>query len=461
MHKYKNFLLAALICACIYGCTNESRPPWKDQPNVILVVVDALRADRLGSYGNVRPVSPNIDSYAKGGVIFKDAYSHASHTKLSVASIFTGLLPPDHGVRHAAEVDEVLSGGTALVSDAVHPDYTTLAEVMSERGYQTCGIISNPHIMHTMGFGQGFRFYRYVPNVPRAKLINNIALDWFEKVRPKKYFLYLHYMDVHAPYHPPEEYRRRAVMGRASAKAFWENGPYTGEVESGDIEYTKALYDAQITYWDHEFKVFMDELRRAGRLMNTVVIVTSDHGEEFYDHGGFGHGYTVYNEMIKVPLIVFYPDYELDAGVVREERVMLTDLYPTISAMAGEKALPELSPGTDLFKNGLAGGGWLHDLFTGHTRMVYAETFYGEKPRAYYQGRHKLVYNEKSGEHELYDLLSDPEEKIDIAGEKSARGLYEGLDRIMARKPVFGKSPEAVMSKDALQDLRSLGYISE
>lgn len=451
---------AVLLCFMALRCSGpEPAKVTGPRPNLLIILVDALRYDDLGIYGCPRDTSPFLDAWAKKGLVFTNAFSHSSHTKISVAALFTGLLPPANGIRRAAEAEEVLSS-VRPTSDVLAPELTTMAEFFRANGYRTYGLITNPHLLASMGFDQGFEQYEYLHGGPRAMLVNLTALAWFRANRARPFFAYIHYMDVHAPYRPPPDYEIKFTLHLAKAELEIENGPYKGEVSEGQIAYARALYDAQVRYWDDEFKKFMAGLEDAGALNNTMVVVISDHGEEFHEHGGFGHGYTVYDEMIHVPMILVWPGHVPD-GLERTDLVQLIDLFPTLARLAGldPSALP--LQGRDLFHNGFRGKTRLSFLFPQAAPPVYAETFQGKMPRCLRSEHDKTILDFADQSAEFYDLERDPQEAQNLftTSPAQAEPVLTLLKQMSGAKPLVKQLEAKELDEKTIKELKSIGYI--
>jgi len=221
------------------------------------------------------------------------------------------------------------------------------------------------------------------------------------------------------------------------------------------VEYTKSIYDAQINYWDDRFRHLVEEMGGAGRMDNTVVAVVSDHGEEFGEHAGFGHGFTTYSETLHVPLIVVY-DRAVPQGVVRQDLVRLVDIAPTIRSLAGLDPETPVAEGTDLFAGERAGAA---------ERTVYSETFRGREPRSVRTSRHQLVYNADDASWEFYRLEEDPQ------GLRNRYGVAVAEDRVLLKElaaellehmgpkayAVEGESVE--LDDETIEQLEGLGYL--
>ena len=295
-------------------------PADTEKPNVIVYVVDCLRADRVGVYGSTRGLTPSLDALARESVVLEQAWSCASWTKPSVACMLTGQLPPKHGGRTA--------------TDRVSDDAPRLAEAFAKAGYQTRALVANPVLdAKAFGFGLGFRSYRNLAKEYVERAVNAVPADaaeitrdlaqWIPGVRNRPFFLYVHSLDLHYPY------EARAIPGRRA--------PRPGASESD-------LYDSEIAYNDRELGKVLDGLRSAGLFENTIVVVTADHGEEFGEHGKNRHGHTLYQSLVHVPLIVRLPRGER-GGTRIANPVSLVDLSSTLLGLVN---LPPLH-GTDGF----------------------------------------------------------------------------------------------------------------
>lgn len=468
--------------------------------NIVLVVVDALRADHLGCYGYPKGTSPNLDRMASEGVIFTRAHSQAPRTKESTASLVTSLYPSTHDVSRL---------GNVLPESA-----KTLTEVMRDAGYLTALVSANPLVSPTFGFGRGadyiyseapsvldrtillraartigtrFALLRWVPRLMAAaeKLLpmrvavypfegrdaarlNEAFLGWVDGLGDAPFFAYLHYMEPHAPYAPPPPFDEMFdpgypgphvttyPPGESLMLPFVVGAPIP-EAQRLDMV---AQYDGSIAYFDREFGKLMAELAGRGLDGKTLVILTSDHGEEFYDHRGWGHGQSLYEELIHVPLILWSPG-RLVGGRVVDDVVRHVDLVPTILGAAGAVETldaPEFE-GVNLWAMLQAGA----DL--GTELRVFAEVLSGGHfARALIDGHWKVIYT-KFGSSErvaLFDLADDPGELSDLSDDRRevADGMLAELTRV-ASAAASRKQESGTMEIDQETEerLRALGYV--
>jgi arylsulfatase A-like enzyme len=413
----------AAVLLVLIGALAGLRPGGLDRRgpiNVVVITLDTTRADRLSPYGLMDSPMPGLERLAREGVVFDQATSVAPLTLPAHASLFTGLLPPAHGVRDNA--DQAL--------DAAH---VTLAEILRGRGFRTAAFVASVVLDADRGLAQGFDRYASVPadarriapaRQRRADDVIADALQWLDDAgTTTPFFLWTHLYDPHAPYDPPEPYRT----------AFLD--PYIGEI---------AFADAQIGR-------LLDALERRGVLDRTVVVVAGDHGESLGDHGERDHGIFVYESVLRVPLIIRGPRIppRRVADVVR-----LTDVAPTILDLLG---LP--SPPMD--------GVSLGSLLSGRTTRVdleaYSESLYprrlGWSPlRALRDGRFKLIDAPRP---ELYDLERDPFEERNIHDER--RSLADAMRRrlaILARERGLSRADGLAEPPAGLRErLAALGYV--
>ena len=325
----------------------------RSQPNVILLSIDALRADHVSCYGYHRSTSPRLDAVADGGVRFEHAYSPSSHTREAVPALVTGRYP-----------DQVTSGDFELTEP-------TVAAPLREAGYATGAFHSNPFISRGFGFDTDFdRFYddlrvgrhRYLAlaeraldklfdrHYARAEDINRTSLEWIESLRDDRpFFLWNHYMDVHGPYEPPRSYQtefRDGPVGRRRAKRLYRKAVSDAEeVTAAEHELLVDLYDAEIRYLDEQLGALLDELDRRSLLEETLVLITADHGDAFREHGYYEHPRRVHDELIHVPLLVSAPAVR---STTCDQFVSTLDVVPTVLGFAGEAA--EGFPGASLFE---------------------------------------------------------------------------------------------------------------
>jgi len=298
------------------------------RPNVIIYLVDALRSDRLGIYGCERPLSPRLDALAADGITFTDVVAQSSWTKAAVASIFTGEWPRAHGVNGP--------------DDRLPDTLPTLPEILRAAGYRTGAIVANAYVGRPFGFARGFDHFEFIEHSRgRSEVLHERTARWLESLDPAgaPFFLYVHAIDPHAPYAPPQPYLdtfASTVADPSVGDVKTVRGLVLGSVEpspalTSDL---RALYDGEVAANDTSFGRLLDELEAGGELDDTVVIFTSDHGEAFGEHGNWTHGLDLANEVLSIPLVLRLPG-GAGAGQKVSTTVQHIDLLPTILGLCG------------------------------------------------------------------------------------------------------------------------------
>jgi arylsulfatase A-like enzyme len=433
-------------------------------------VVDTLRADYLGCYGFDGDISPNIDAFADESFVFTGCHSQAPWTTPSVASMMTSMLPDLYGVGLPEDAPRDHREWRRQWSPAIPDSATTLAERLHASGYRTAAFVANPFLIGGLGFDQGFGIFdtrrARAPDRSAQRLFEDSA-EWLDEALGARapFFLYLHLMDVHGPYtaHQRDYFAVRNSPGlgpdhRLSNDEFDRIQPYlrkpdwAKQPEARFVRTWRARYAAGVRAADRQIGAFLDRLRTHPRWANTVVILTSDHGEELFDHGNWDHGFSLYEHQLQVPLIVRLPGGGRD-GTRFEQPVRLLDLAPTLLGLVGIGSTPE-EQGRDL----LEGGGNTEPL------PVFAS---GNKERpdeaAVIVGIDKLIVDVESGSHRLYDLETDPGETIDRWSETDETALLLGhlLQRLRSSRlsSAAGSQPTIELTDEQLDQLRELGYI--
>ena len=410
------------------------------RPNVLIYLVDTLRADRLGCLGYPKPITPNIDRFAADSSLFLKAVGQSSWTKASVASIFTGLWPPAHGA----------IGWKHKLSDEID----TLAEFLQAEGYQTAAFVTNPNVVKTFGFTQGFDEFTRKLKQPSDQ-VNAMAFDWIDgRETGDPFLLYLHTMDPHAPYAPPEPFRAEFAP-TADEMPHWQPR-WRWPMEA--LPYLSDLYDAEIAFNDHSFGKLLGFLEERGIYDETMIIFASDHGEEFKEHGRWRHGANLHAETLNFPLIIKFPGQSV--GVRVGEAVQHIDLLPTILSNVGLDIPPALD-GRDL--TDFAGGDALPT--DGVPSEIYSHLRLGRGPlnHSLVSGQWKLIrrLGEESWQVSLFDWRQDPNETNDLADERPvlAAVLSASIDRKVASGEEAEVAEEVPLSQEMEEDLRALGYL--
>jgi arylsulfatase A-like enzyme len=397
--------------------------------NVLFVSFDALQAAHTSCLGYFRKTTPTIDKFARQGFLFENAVSSSSWTVPATMSWFTSLYPSQHRCINKYSIytqDEHILTNLKKLS----PEVTTLAQVLKKNGYVTGGFTGDAGVSGLFGFNQGFDVYIDGPKFGGMDISIPNALEWLQEVRDKKFFLFLHGYDCHGQYDPPKGYTYKFLDfnykgslkgGKEEEAKFREEGLEKGYIRltEEDVRFWRALYDEKINDVDRRFSQFVERLKDMGLLDKTIVILVSDHGTEFYEHNRFDHGFSLYDELIHVPLVFWLPDAK--GGRVIDEQVRALDIMPTIFDLLGIRYGPKL-------EEQMKGVSLLPLMNGEHTELVaFSETDY----RLYTHKRSirtpqgwKFIYTMETGEKELYNLKEDPGELNNLL-EKEPRIAYE------------------------------------
>ncbi len=413
--------------------------------NVLLIVIDTLRRDHLSCYGYFRRTSPTIDKLAKEGIFFTDVISQSSQTAPSIASLFTGLYPHNHGVYfysynqsfHPLNKDSV---------PKLSEQFTTMAEYFQAEGYITLGVVSNPWLKADFGYAQGFKFYEYIESW-NGKYINSIFKRYLNnQLKKKKFFAYLHYMDVHAPYYNPETFK--ALYTEYKGDHIYGNG-FVDVINNEDLEYSVALYDESINYVDNLIKEIIEELNRNNLLENTIIILTSDHGEEFYEHFGLGHGTSLYQEQINTFFIIYNP-YFLNSKKI-SRRVRLINLLPTVLDILNIHYDKNSMDGMSLFP-----------VMSQNSNRKFSEYIFSElgDKKALLFKNWKYIYNSFLKTEELYNLNTDKREILNqIDRERKLRKRFKTLILNYSFQEFNLQEKINKIPTNLIPQLKSLGYL--
>jgi arylsulfatase A-like enzyme len=437
-------------------CRRQRPADAHPRPNVIVYLIDTLRADHLGCYGYARGTSPHIDAFAGAATVFANAVAQSSWTRSAVASIFTGLTPRVHGA----------NGRT----DVLRPTLT-LAGLAQRAGYETAAIVTNSNVAPLFGMAQGFDTYKMLPERTGSEEIHQLsdrlneeALAWLDqRSKDRPFLLYLHATDPHSPYTPRSPYRER-FAGNAD--------PHAGSHDTlqalldGKIEATEelkqemiSLYDGEIAFVDAQFGALLERLKELGLYESALIILVADHGEAFNDHGRWEHGTSLFTEEVSVPLIVKFPN-QWHAGERITARAQQVDILPTIVDYLGQD-IPATVQGRSLLPS-LSCSAPLHDQ---HPWYAYlGGDGFGIATESFTHDQLKLIHHLRAdrpgAEYELYDLGSDPREEHDLSRQRwVAAGYLRSLLRSFATgSGPAATAPTAVMDEGLKERLRALGY---
>ena len=415
----------------------------KNRPNIILVSIDTLRADHIHGYGYERETTPTLDDLMQRGTSFLNTISPSPWTLPAHVSLFTSLYPHTHGV-----TDHML---------AVNERVPALGELLGRAGYTAGAFTTSPNLSPRHGFGWGFD--AYVCKEERAPAVCERALAWLTQIQSKEFFLFLHFFDVHNDYTPLPHYLEMFESSYdgeidGTGKILYEVRDGNMELSDEDVRHLIALYDGEIRQLDQTLGVFFGALEQKGLLSNTVIIITSDHGEEFMEHGGVLHGRTLYDELVKVPLILVGPT--IPAGKLIETQAELIDIMPTILELCGVRIPSGLEGRSLLALISQSDADWPEIAFAeaDHKNEVH------DVKRIIRTDRYKLYYDRHTKQEELYDIVLDPGESNNILEQKPevAEELRTKLRAWMATRK--GNPTTFTLTDNEKERLRALGYLN-
>lgn len=397
--------------------------------NIVLISVDTLRYDRLGINGYKKPTSPNIDRFFGKSFIFKNAYAEAPWTLPSHAAMLTGVYPKKLNVE--------------LTTDLLAPEGISLARILKNSGYNTAAFSTGPFVTADQGFGQGFEFFKHYQDWQDAKTITKDSIDWLKENKKSKFFLFIHAFQVHDPYAPEKKFAKQVdpnYKGNLNSVDISKIAAINAgreKLSPADLERISLLYDGEIAQLDYYLSKVFEKINSLGLQKNTIVILTSDHGEEFGERGLWGaHGYSVYDELLHIPLLIKIPNATAQAAQV-DSLTGLIDIPPTILGLLG------IEPQTNF--DGINLARLFVNKEANSERVINAETAIDKKIMvenvvAAYQNiltgnyipvtrqpqvsipkakmarykNYKLIQN-FDGSLEFYDITNDPQEKQNLS----------------------------------------------
>ena len=442
--RWATVATGVLLAVLVPACARSPRPP-----DVVWIVVDTLRADHVGCYGHPRPTTPNLDRLADRGVRFERAYSQAPWTTPSFASMLTSLYPTTLGVTEKP--------------DRLDDRFTLLPEVLSAHGWATGAVISHYFLRAKWNLCQGFDVYDETAIVGHGGVSGDIAtgaaLDFVDDHPDRPIFMLVHYFDPHYDYieHPgyldtsDVEYHGPVTSGMV----YTDLKEMVRDLDVNDLDQLRRLYDSEIAYTDARIGELLDGLRSRGRFDDAVIVFTADHGEEFRERSTVGHGGTVYNELIHVPLIVKLPGSR-QTGVV-STNVGLIDLYPTILDLVGVS-----------IDHDIAGA----SMLDGEARLdptprpIFSETDWGFY-RTVIDGHLKLIRRLEPKHLWFFDLAENPAEagapieppESAASGDEVRRLLGELEGWMAAAESNRVDADEVEVSDEERRQLEAIGYL--
>lgn len=436
--------------------------------NVILITIDCLRADHLPFLGYERYTTPFIDSLARQGLLFTETIINGIGTFASLTAIMTGAHP-------------LINGEYGRI------DKLTIAEILKSYGYITVGfVVNNAFLSQHFGFDRGFVYFNWFKS-PKAKhpvlsilndtgsilskvnkligntvsylahsysvdvygmdgaFLNKAVISWLKQNHNKRFFLWVHYMDAHGPHYVPESYLRefsKKSISKVDVALLNAKLVVGRKLNAKELEFLKLIYDAELRYIDDRVKELFSIIQRLGLESKTYIIITGDHGEEFFDHGNYHSHTQFYEEMIRVPLIIYGPDVPIK--IVREQ-VQHVDIAPTIIDLLQLEARSPWFTGKNLLCNNPTSEFIITEVSTDYDKYLASHGIIkGTLASAKYSIRYskdnikvKLIYDVKTCKKELYDLKKDPKERINIFLHENLKSRYE--DKIYLLRSILLK----------------------
>ena len=455
------------LLVLVLGATAISCHLGRSKPNVILIIIDTARKDHFSCYGYSRQLTPRIDELAKDGVKFENAEAAAPWTLPSISSILTGLYPHKHMAGYAAKDPKTQQEGLTYINSSV----ITLAEVLFDNKYQTVGSFQNPFVDPGYGLNRGFEIYDYFPGddlrIRRADTVVEWSMNWLEKAREKRrpFFMVLHFFDPHLAYDPIPQFAAPFIYGYKGNlhPPFNPSNADLEKIRKGEIKYNdedkkfiEGLYDGELSFVDFSLGRLFYFLKLHKLYDNTLIILTGDHGEEFWDHDSYEHGHTLYQELLGLPLIVRFPMAE-NKGLVVKDRVSLVDIAPSILAYLRIESTMN-TDGMSFIK--MPGA----SVKPASRPIVAEDNRIGNPLQAMYRGQYKLILDVATGEIQIYNLDNDPGEKTNLFGQKETyppeivdqiKGVAAKIQKLRAEQNAL----PAKVSPEVIEKLRALGYI--
>lgn len=424
----------------------------KPHKGVILIVIDTLAKEHLQSFNYFRKTSPFLLNLSKNNILFSNVFSASSHTVPSVSSILTGKYPYAHGIQYFFNSKSFHP--TLSVEKGGFPNLQSnnklIFEFFKENNFYTTVFQTNPWLKAEYGFSRGVDDYYFFDSNANNKYyadgddVNKLIVQkTLPKIADKDFFIYIHYMDVHSPYYKPKTFK--GLYTKFEKEPIYVNDEYAGLTQK-DIDYSIALYDEGINFVDNSIKTLFTHLQDNKLLDNTLVIITADHGEEFYQHGGLGHGRTLYNEVKNSFIICIHPKF-IKKKI--KDKVCLIDILPTIldwakidykkTAFDGFSLIPAIQSKENVKK-----------------RILFSEL--GEK-KAIIDGKMEYIYNVDKKIWEFYNIENDKNEnnplnnKI-LSGFNKYKKIMNGI-----LKKSKNNYKSSKLSEEDLKKLKSLGYL--
>lgn len=420
--------------------------------NVIIIIVDTLRADHVGTYGYFRNTTPYFDEIGGKNIIFEDVRAQASCTFPSVNSILTSQYPQKIIKRYNPEEGY-----------GIPDDFPNIVKVMKNEGYETSAVSASviqrkspaANNKYKGNFGHEFDFFEESCLWKSAYCVNDRVFNILDETR-NPFFMYVHYIDPHGDYNPPKNFTRRFGINYQSHDYIMEGKPEPienvilgrGEAKfnESDIEFLKALYDDEILFWDSQFQELIRFLDKKEMLNNTIIVVASDHGEAFYEHKVVKHCYTVYDNEIKVPLLIIHP--KISKGIRVNASFENIDIVPTLIEMLGLENKKRGFKGISMVDAIAKKGG------VGKKTYSLQNNF-----RSVYDGKFKYIIETNNSNHQLYNIELDPDEQNNLVLKNT--DIAARLNKTLAKWISNNEKNFSEKDSEKVSDrLKAMGYIA-
>ena len=462
------FFHTLISLSLLFVCCSKAPRITQELPNILLIVLDAARADHFSCYGYHRPTTPNIDRVAAEGLRFTRAVSSSSWTLPSHASLFTGLLPDEHGThsRHAWLIDR----------------FPTLAELLKDKGYRTAAFSNNPFVSSSQNLNQGFDVFEAIYSDTtvitdrkphNTEHTNKLVNSFINEVGGQPFFIFINYMDIHMPYDPPEPYRSmyldpgveittRIDSGCKYADLLIDSTIVLNEKEEKAVV---DIYDGCFNYLDAKVGELFGDLREKGIYDKTLIIITSDHGEVFGEYGYYGHGGVLYRPLIHIPLVIRHP-WIIPSPGVRETLVSINDIFHTLVELLGVNgASPTGALVRNLFETEIVLGPCYSQLFLGRSGIVAMIRNHDTRSVWIPEDMHYIYCEEEI--FECFDLNTDFAEEHNLCPDIVSREeVVEAIMDVRESLIEFTEGPEDLrvthrLKADPQQEraMRALGYV--
>lgn len=458
--KKTNLIILIILIAIPIFYLFVTRSINTNARNLVFILVDTLRSDHVHCYGYKRNITPTIDYLAEEGILFENSLAQSSWTKPSFTSIMTANHPTSVGITG--------------MNDAIIENITTVSELLKKEGFYTAAFISNPYLGKEHGFAQGFDEYHTIfpADLSVAKInadeLNEVVFKWLEKNKSKKFFLFIFYLDPHTPYAPPNPYDKLFSPVSRASENLWKE-----KIANPTKDYIDALinlYDGEIRFFDHELGKLFDKMKKLNLWDNSLIALNADHGEEFYDHFWWQHNHTLYEELLRVPLIIYGPG--LPKGIRVKTPIQHIEIFPTLFELLGLDR-------SDTF-TGQSAVSLIDNPDDEIGKVTYHETYMPGKEFIAARGiRWKIIYSVEKNTYQFFDIKNDPKEKKDLlkgGGGMTLAGLTpeikenfqsfkNSLHRLAKQAYTLRHKRRAFRNvqydKDALRMLEGLGYIGK